>query len=1123
VRGQHLDGHVPVFGVGEQDGLHYYVMQFIPGLGLDVVLDELQHLRRPRGKPAPTQAEGPGRPTHGTRDVSAAHVARALLSGEFRPPEAAGDHTTAPSVPAAPSSVRAAESSATIHLPGQSETSTLSKSGSQYWQSVARIGVQVADALAHAAGQGVLHRDIKPSNLLLDDTGNVWVTDFGLAKATTDGDNLTHTGDIVGTLRYMAPERFNGQGDVRSDVYSLGLTLYELLALRPAFDEADRNKLVRQVMHDEPARPRKVNPAVPRDLETVVLKAIARDPTHRYQTPAEMADDLKRFVEDRPVRARRISNAERLWRWSRRNPGIAVLGGVLTAVLLIATVVSLIVAGRMSMLAETADQNAQRAAESEQKTANALATVAAQKAEVEDSLSGSLEYFSAALKQADSYHARKSILAVLARFDMVLGAFVEQHPEDQELQLTLALRLAERGRQHLVRKQPAQAQAELEEARAIFRRLLATGGNWQVPTPLEMKAANGAKMELQKDGSVFVHQDRRGGNDTYKLVFQTELKGITGLRLEVLPDSRLPDGGPGWGFNGNFHLSELTLEAAPADMSDQAREIALRNARADFSEVTSSTGGLDVRGAVDGNPRTGWAVWPHVNQEHTAVFELAQKVGDGTPARLMLRLCHGSGHPDHNLGRFRLSFTNDLATLQGALLRQDLKHIDLADLHAALAQAYSQQGRTTEAVNAFTESLSLATDRTDKAQMIAEAARLEGVLEKLAERAAADAQFQAALARHFAAQGDAPLADATRAKARALFERQLAAKPDDAALASELAELLWSALPPVEYVWIDDAAPPGAKLLGDWEWVRGPEHPVFRGKKSSRSQTKGIGQHWFEGAVPRLKIGEGGARLFAYVYLDPQDPPKTVMLQFCDASFEHRAFWGEDMFSWGEADKASRLPMGPLPRTGEWVRLEVEAAKVGFSAGRELNGWAFTQHGGTCYWDAAGIAGPFQGPPWQRLAAAYHRLGDQQALETLVKHHPEAASGVGDLYAASQDWERAVVEYRKLVSDQRADVEVLTKLGTACQSAGRTRGGSVSSDGVCRQPEGHAALARCCRSSGVVRTGEGTRRHPAADPRVRQGHQRCGYGRACGQGVQHPGVHRQGGARCRTGPRPQRS
>jgi WD40 repeat protein len=192
--------------------------------------------------------------------------------------------------------------------------------------------MQVASALAYAAAQGVLHRDIKPSNLLLDGQGNVWVTDFGLAKGETDGDNLTHTGDVVGTLRYMAPERFSGRSDVRSDVYALGLTLYELLTLRPAFAEADRNQLVKQVLHDEPPRPRKLNPAVPRDLETVVLKATARDPAHRYQTPADMADDLKRFVEDRPVRARRASEAEKFARWCRRNP---LPAGLLAGIVLV--------------------------------------------------------------------------------------------------------------------------------------------------------------------------------------------------------------------------------------------------------------------------------------------------------------------------------------------------------------------------------------------------------------------------------------------------------------------------------------------------------------------------------------------------------------------------------------------------------------------------------------------------------------------------------------------------------------------------------------------------------------------------------------------------------------------
>src|SRR5207248_4560684 len=125
-----------------------------------------------------------------------------------------------------------------------------------------------------AHGQGVLHRDIKPSNLLLDLHGTVWVTDFGLAK-TDATEPLTHTGDVVGTLRYMAPERFDGWSDPRSDVYGLGMTLYELLTLRPAYDAATRARLIEQVLHEPPPPPRKVDPTVPRDLETVVLKAIA--------------------------------------------------------------------------------------------------------------------------------------------------------------------------------------------------------------------------------------------------------------------------------------------------------------------------------------------------------------------------------------------------------------------------------------------------------------------------------------------------------------------------------------------------------------------------------------------------------------------------------------------------------------------------------------------------------------------------------------------------------------------------------------------------------------------------------------------------------------------------------
>ena len=150
---------------------------------------------------------------------------------------------------------------------------------------MARIGLQVAQAIDYANRLGVLHRDIKPSNLLLDAMSNVWVADFGLAKMT-EADDMTQTGQLVGTIRYMAPERFQGQCDARSDVYSLGLTLYELVALRPAYEASDRHELMERVRLSEPAPLKTLAPRVPRDLETIISKAIAREPDRRYATGA---------------------------------------------------------------------------------------------------------------------------------------------------------------------------------------------------------------------------------------------------------------------------------------------------------------------------------------------------------------------------------------------------------------------------------------------------------------------------------------------------------------------------------------------------------------------------------------------------------------------------------------------------------------------------------------------------------------------------------------------------------------------------------------------------------------------------------------------------------------------
>ena len=174
---------------------------------------------------------------------------------------------------------------------------------------------------------------------------------------------------------------------------------------------------------------------------------------------------------------------------------------------------------------------------------------------------------------------------------------------------------------------------------------------------------------------------------------------------------------------------------------------------------------------------------------------------------------------------------------------------------------------------------------------------------------------------------------------------------------TEPTEPVVTATGPQEFVWIEDSAPVGANLQGDtpWEYVSAPEHPVHSGTKSTRRQAPAAtSQHFFTAATVPLKVGEGD-KLFAYVYLDPKNPPKTVMLQFNDGTWEHRAFWGEDAIAFGTGDVPGHRRMGDLPKAGEWVRLEVEAKHVGLNAGAMLNGWAFTQHGGQVYWDHAGI------------------------------------------------------------------------------------------------------------------------------------------------------------------------
>jgi serine/threonine protein kinase/Tfp pilus assembly protein PilF len=304
----HHTNIVPVFAVGQERGVHYYAMQFIEGQTLAALIHEL---RKSAGLESPDVAGSSGNSSRNRSEPPA-----------LVPVDHAADADETPHV-----------------APLVTEHST---KRSSFYRTVAALGKQAAEALEHAHLLGVVHRDIKPANLILEERGNLWVTDFGLARGQRDV-GLTLTGDLLGTLRYMSPEQAlaqRGLVDHRSDIYSLGATLYELLTLHPVLEGSDRRELLRQIAWEEPRPPRRLNREIPVELETIVLKALAKEPAERYSTAQELADDLQRFLDDRPVLAQRPTRAQQLKKWLRRHRMVAWIMAVLFVKALIGSVVA---------------------------------------------------------------------------------------------------------------------------------------------------------------------------------------------------------------------------------------------------------------------------------------------------------------------------------------------------------------------------------------------------------------------------------------------------------------------------------------------------------------------------------------------------------------------------------------------------------------------------------------------------------------------------------------------------------------------------------------------------------------------------------------------------------------
>jgi len=294
----HHPNIVRLFGAGQQDGVHYYVMQYVDGVSLDKILE------RPASAEFIAGKEG------------LANIVRALAAKNGDPPQRrrtprtpiqldVGTSSSRDFLATTPISRRAdGDTGIRSHLTDKSSLATPPQavvSSLVYWRSVARVGVQVADGLQYAHAMGIVHRDIKPANLIVDSRGIVRIVDFGLARALGHADAV-HSDDTTGTLPYVAPEQLQGRSDARSDIYSLGLTLYELLTLRPAFDISDRHALLQEIVKEGPVRPRAVCPKIPKDLEDMVLNAIDRRPERRYQSAKSLAADLRQFSRQIPDR-----------------------------------------------------------------------------------------------------------------------------------------------------------------------------------------------------------------------------------------------------------------------------------------------------------------------------------------------------------------------------------------------------------------------------------------------------------------------------------------------------------------------------------------------------------------------------------------------------------------------------------------------------------------------------------------------------------------------------------------------------------------------------------------------------------------------------------------------------
>jgi serine/threonine protein kinase len=321
----HHTNIVPIYSTSNENGMHYYAMELIDGPSLHQVIQSLRRGKLCGSKVTTSAATA----SVGAGPIASTGVTPGGASAPgMEPPEWVADLFHSPPL--------SADSTPPASMPERSSTSL--RSPGEHFDALARMIAGVADALDYAHENGVIHRDIKPANLLLSKDGRLSINDFGLARVL-EQPGMTLSGEFVGSPLYMSPEQITaGRAplDHRTDVYSLGATLYEILTLEPPFPGQSRDEVIAQIIHKEPAPPRRHNRKVPVDLETICLKAMEKDPDRRYQTAGQLAEDLRRFVNRFAIGARRVGPMGRAVKWAKRRPGLAAALGCAIVLALVA-------------------------------------------------------------------------------------------------------------------------------------------------------------------------------------------------------------------------------------------------------------------------------------------------------------------------------------------------------------------------------------------------------------------------------------------------------------------------------------------------------------------------------------------------------------------------------------------------------------------------------------------------------------------------------------------------------------------------------------------------------------------------------------------------------------------